>query len=82
MVKHTQTIHWQQLANCLSVFDRFVGVRTSWVKDFTLFFKGYVRHIFPSLKESTFETRKNIFISTVKRSYHQVLVSRYLVFRA
>ena len=25
MVKHTQTIRWQQPANCLSVFDHFVG---------------------------------------------------------
>ena len=24
MVKHTQTIRWQQLTNCLSVFDHFV----------------------------------------------------------
>ena len=26
MVKHTQTIRWQQPANCLSVFDHFVGL--------------------------------------------------------
>ena len=26
MVKHTQTIRWQQATNCLSVFDHFVGV--------------------------------------------------------
>ena len=26
MVKHTQTICWQQTTNCLSVFDRFVGL--------------------------------------------------------
>ena len=26
MVKHTQTIRWQQLANCLSVFNYFVGL--------------------------------------------------------
>ena len=26
MVKHTQKIHRQQAANCLSVFDRFVGL--------------------------------------------------------
>ena len=26
MVKHTQTIRWQQSANCLSVFDHFVGL--------------------------------------------------------
>ena len=26
MVKHTQTICWQQLKNCLCVFDHFVGL--------------------------------------------------------
>ena len=26
MVKHTQTIHRQQPTNCLSVFNRFVGL--------------------------------------------------------
>ena len=26
MVKHTQTIRWQQPANCLSVFDHFAGL--------------------------------------------------------
>ena len=26
MVKHTQTIRWQEPANCLSVFDYFVGL--------------------------------------------------------
>ena len=26
MVKHTETIRRQQPANCLSVFDRFVGL--------------------------------------------------------
>ena len=26
MVKHTQTIHRQQLTNCLNVFDQFVGL--------------------------------------------------------
>ena len=26
MVKHTQTIRWQQLINCLSVFNHFVGL--------------------------------------------------------
>ena len=26
MVKHTQTIRWQQLTNCFSVFDHFVGL--------------------------------------------------------
>ena len=27
MVKHTQTIRRQQPANCLSVFNQFVGLR-------------------------------------------------------
>ena len=27
MVKHTQTIRWQKLTNCLRVFDHFVGFR-------------------------------------------------------
>ena len=26
MAKHTQTIRWQKLRNCLSVFDHFVGL--------------------------------------------------------
>ena len=26
MIKHTQTIRWQQPTNCLSVFDHFVGL--------------------------------------------------------
>ena len=26
MVKHTQTIHWQQPTNCLNLFDHFVGL--------------------------------------------------------
>ena len=26
MVKHTQTIHWQQPTNCLSMFNCFVGL--------------------------------------------------------
>ena len=26
MIKHTQTTHWQQLTNCLSVFNYFVGL--------------------------------------------------------
>ena len=26
MVKHIQTIHWQQPTNCLSVFEQFVGL--------------------------------------------------------
>ena len=26
MIKHTQTIRCQQLSNCLSVFDHFVGL--------------------------------------------------------
>ena len=26
MVKHTQTIRWQKLMNCLSVFDNFLGL--------------------------------------------------------
>ena len=26
MVKHSQTICWQQTTNCLSVFDDFVGL--------------------------------------------------------
>ena len=26
MVKHTQTIHWQEARSCLSVFDHFVGL--------------------------------------------------------
>ena len=26
MVKHTQTIPWQQPTNCLSVIDHFVGL--------------------------------------------------------
>ena len=26
MVKRNQTIRWQQLTNCLSVFDHFVGL--------------------------------------------------------
>ena len=26
MVKHTQTIRWLVLTNCLSVFDHFVGL--------------------------------------------------------
>ena len=25
MVKHTQTVSWQKLTNCLSVIDHFVG---------------------------------------------------------
>ena len=34
MVKHTQTIRWQQLTNCLSVFDHFVKLALkvlSWI---------------------------------------------------
>ena len=26
MVKHNQTIHWQEARSCLSVFDHFVGL--------------------------------------------------------
>ena len=26
MVKHTQTIRWQQPTNCLSIFDHFVAL--------------------------------------------------------
>ena len=26
MVKHTQTIHWKQPKNCLSVFEIFLGL--------------------------------------------------------
>ena len=32
MVKHTQTIRRQQLTNCLSVFDHFVGLAIEGLK--------------------------------------------------
>ena len=32
MVKHTQTICWQKLTNCLSVFDDFVGLALKGLK--------------------------------------------------
>ena len=32
MVKHTQTIRWQQPTNCLSVFDHFVGLALEGLK--------------------------------------------------
>ena len=34
MVKHTETIRRQQLTNCLSVFDHFVGLALKWLKAF------------------------------------------------
>ena len=48
MIKHTQIICWQQLTNCLSVFDHFVGLalkglRGVWLKTAaksSLFFKN------------------------------------------
>ena len=34
MVKHTQTIRWQQPRNCLSLFDDFVGLALKgWIVD-------------------------------------------------
>ena len=33
MLKHTQTIRWQQRMNCLSVSDHFVGLALKGLKD-------------------------------------------------
>ena len=33
MIKHAQTIRRQQLANCLSVFDHFMGLALKELKD-------------------------------------------------
>ena len=32
MIKHTQTIRWQQPTNCLNVFDDFVGLTVKGLK--------------------------------------------------
>ena len=34
MVKHTQSICWQQPTNCLNVFDHFVGLALKWLIHF------------------------------------------------
>ena len=36
MVKHTQTIRWQEVTNCLSVFDHFAGLVLNGLKFGTL----------------------------------------------
>ena len=33
MVKHTQTIHWQQSTNCLCVFDHFLWLALKRLKN-------------------------------------------------
>ena len=38
MVKHTQTIRWQQPTNCLIVFDHFVGLVLKELKISCFFF--------------------------------------------
>ena len=40
MVKHTQTIRWQKLMNCLSVFDYFLGLALNRLTK-SGFFVGY-----------------------------------------
>ena len=34
MVKHTQTIHWQEQTNCLIVFDHFVELALKGLSQF------------------------------------------------
>ena len=46
MVKHAQAIRWQQLTNCLNVFDYFVGLALKGLK-----FKKNGLHNFPSFME-------------------------------
>ena len=41
MVKHTQTIRWQKPANCLSVFDLFVGLELKGLKNDAVIRKTY-----------------------------------------
>ena len=47
MVKHTQTICWLLLTNCLSVFDDFVGLALKGLMkmEFTIFFISLQTHI-------------------------------------
>ena len=41
MVKHTQTIRRQQPANCLSVYDHFVGLKLKELKNVEAYLRPY-----------------------------------------
>ena len=45
MVKHTQTIRQQQVTNCLSVFDHFVGLALKGLTGFSRYLSLGVKYL-------------------------------------
>ena len=52
MVKHTQTIRWQEPKNCLSMFDHFMGLA---LKGLTLIFLATLTISDPQLLQNIFK---------------------------
>ena len=52
MVKHTQTIRWQEPKNCLSMFDHFMGLAP---KGLTLIFLATLTISDPQLLQNIFK---------------------------
>ena len=72
MVKHTQTIRWQQPTNCLSMFEHFVGLALKGLTHFVSMFCSILDEIIKCFKALKY--RKPViegFFSVQKKMFQQ-----------